>query len=70
MQNYGGGEAHEIHRLFDGVVSICLSVPSLYILSPRAFVHKDRYVAMVNTLVEVIKRLTMDDLQRFKEYRR
>jgi len=70
VQDYGGGEAHEIHRLFDGVVTICLSVPSLYILSPRALVHKDRYVAMVNTLVEVIKRLTMEDLQSFKEYRR
>ena len=70
VQNYGGGEAHEIHRLFDGVVTICLSVPSLYILSPRALVHKDRYVAMVNTIVEVIKRLTMEDLERFKASRR
>ncbi len=69
VQNYGG-EAHEIHRLFDGIITICLSVPSLYILSPRAFVHKDRYVAMVNTLVEVIKRLTNEDLQRFKESKR
>ena len=51
-------------------MTICLSVPSLYILSPRALVHKDRYVAMVNTLVEVIKRLTMEDLERFKESRR
>ena len=63
VQNYGGGEAHEIHRLFDGIVTICLSVPSLYI-------HKDRYIATVNTLVEVIKRLTNEDLQRFKESRR
>ena len=70
VQNYGGGEAHEIHRLFDGIVTISLSVPSLYILSPRAFVHKDRYVAMVNTLVEVIKRMTNEDVQRFKESRR
>ena len=70
VQSYGGGEAYEIHRLFDGVVTICLSVPSLYILSPRALVHKDRYVAMVNTLVEVIKRLTMEDLERFKASRR
>ena len=70
VQNYGGGEAHEIHRLFDGIVTICLSVPSLYILSPRALVHKDRYVAMVNTLVEVIKRMTSADVQRFKESRR
>ncbi|MGN7385498.1 M42 family metallopeptidase [Sporosarcina sp. SAFN-015] len=70
VQNYGGGEAHEIHRLFDGIVTISLSIPSLYILSPRAFVHKDRYIATVNTLVEVIKRLTNDDLQRFKESNR
>ena len=70
VQNYGGGEAHEIHRLFDGIVTICLSVPSLYILGPRSLVHKDRYVATVNTLVEVIKRLTMEDLEAFKAYRR
>lgn len=70
VQSYGGGEAYEIHRLFDGIVSICLSVPSLYILSPRSLVHKSRYIATVNTLVEVIKRLTADDVQRFKESRR
>lgn len=70
VQNYGGGEAHEIHRQFDGIVTISLSVPTLYVLTPRAFVHKDRYVATVNTLVEVIKRLTRADLQRFIESKR
>lgn len=70
VQSYGGGEAYEIHRLYDGIVTVCLSVPSLYILTPRALVHKDRYVAMVNTIVEVIKRLTNEDLQSFKESRR
>lgn len=70
VQNYGGGEAYEIHRLYDGIVTICLSVPSLYILSPRSLVHKSRYIATVNTLVEVIKRLTNEDVQRFKESRR
>ncbi len=67
IQNYGGGEAFEIHRLFDGIITICLSIPTLYVLTPRAFVHKDRYVATVNTLVEVIKRLTNADLVHFKE---
>lgn len=70
VQNYGGGEAHEIHRQFDGIVTICLSIPTLYVLTPRAFVHKDRYVATVNTLVEVIKRLTSTDLRRFIESKR
>jgi len=70
VQNYGGGEAHEIHRLMDGIVTICMSIPSLYILSPRAFVHKDRYVATVNTLAEVLKRMTNEDVQRFKESKR
>lgn len=70
VQNYGGGEAHEIHRLNDGIITICLSIPSLYIMTPRALVHKDRYIATVNTLVEVIKRLCMDDLRRFKESNR
>lgn len=70
VQNYGGGEAYEIHRLYDGIVTICLSVPTLYLMTPRAFVHKDRYVATVNTLVEVIKRLTKEDLTRFIESKR
>ncbi len=70
VQSYGGGEAHEIHRLFDGIVTVSLSIPTLYLLTPRALVHKDRYVATVNTLVEVIKRITMDDVQAFKESRR
>ena len=65
IQNYGGGEAHEVHRLFDGIVTICLSIPTLYVMTPRSFVHKDRYVATVNTLVEVVKRLTQADYERF-----
>ncbi|MEA4811319.1 MAG: hypothetical protein VB108_01965 [Anaerolineaceae bacterium] len=70
VQNYGGGEAHEIHRQFDGIVTICLSVPVLYLMTPRGLVHKDRYVATVNTLVEVIKRLSNVDLQAFIESKR
>ena len=56
VQNYGGGEAHEIHRLFDGVVTICLSVPSLYILSPRApvsYTHLDVYKRQGSGMAEV-----------------
>lgn len=65
VQDVGGGEAYEIHRQFDGVVTICLSIPSLYIMTPRALVHKSRYIATVNTMAEVIRRLTNEDLQRF-----
>lgn len=67
VQNVGGGEAHEIHRLNDGVITISMSVPTLYLMTPRALVHKDRYIATVNTLVEVVKRITHADVQRFKE---
>jgi len=70
VQNYGGGEAHEIHRLFDGIVTVSLSIPALYIMTPRALVHKDRYVATVNTLAEVVKRMTAEDVVRFKESKR
>jgi endoglucanase len=70
IQNYGGGEAHEIHRLFDGIVTVSLSIPTLYVMTPRAFIHKDRYVATVNTLAEVVKRLTWADVNYFKESKR
>ena len=70
IQNYGGGEAHEIHRLYDGIVTLCLSIPTLYVLTPRAFVHKDRYIATVNTLVDVIRQLTDEDVRRFRESKR
>lgn len=67
VQDFGGGEAFEIHRLYDGIITICLSIPTLYVLTPRALIHKDRYIATVNTLVEVIKRLTSADVKKFWE---
>ncbi|MFV0255560.1 MAG: M42 family metallopeptidase [Erysipelotrichaceae bacterium] len=53
----GGTDSGEIHKAYNGVVNMTLSIPTRYIHSHRGVLHRKDYVDTVNLLVEFAKRL-------------
>jgi len=53
----GGTDTGEIHKAFEGIVSLTLSIPSRYIHSHRAMIHRKDYCDTVTLLTEFCKRV-------------
>lgn len=53
----GGTDSGELHKAFDGVINVTLSIPSRYIHSHRALIHRKDYVDTLTLLVEFCKRV-------------
>lgn len=53
----GGTDAGAIHMTMRGVPALTISIPTRYIHSHAALLHRDDYEQTVKLLVEVIKRL-------------
>lgn len=60
----GGTDSGEIHKSYNGVVNMTLSIPARYIHSHRGVIHRKDYVETVNVLTEFAKRL---DKKLFEE---
>lgn len=60
----GGTDAGAIHMTMRGVPALTISIPTRYIHSHAALLHRDDYEQTVRLLVEVIKRL---DEEKVKE---
>ncbi|MCX8046899.1 MAG: M20/M25/M40 family metallo-hydrolase, partial [Anoxybacillus gonensis] len=60
----GGTDAGAIHMTMRGVPALTISIPTRYIHSHAALLHRDDYEQTVKLLVEVIKRL---DEEKVKE---
>ncbi len=60
----GGTDAGAIHMTMRGVPALIISIPTRYIHSHAALLHRDDYEQTVKLLVEVIKRL---DEEKVKE---
>lgn len=54
----GGTDAGNIHKTFDGVVTVTLSIPTRYMHSPRLVINRNDYIETVNLVVEFCKRLS------------
>jgi putative aminopeptidase FrvX len=62
----GGTDAGKFHLNGQGTPSIVFSIPSRYIHSHAAIIHKDDYDATVKLVVEVVKRLDREKLEQLK----
>ncbi|HEY8363990.1 MAG TPA: M42 family metallopeptidase [Haloplasmataceae bacterium] len=60
----GGLDSGAIHTTHEGVPSLGICIPSRYIHSHTSIIHRDDYENAVKLLVEVIKRLDKDTVNR------
>ena len=60
----GGTDSGEIHKSFDGVVNMTLSLPCRYFHSHVSIVNHDDFMAAIDLLVEVIKALDEKALEK------
>lgn len=66
----GGTDSGEIHKSFDGIVNLTLSIPSRYIHSHRAMIHRKDYCDTVTLLTEFCKRVDWKLIEELKETNR
>ncbi|MFA5421247.1 MAG: M42 family metallopeptidase [Bacilli bacterium] len=66
LMTAGGTDSGEIHKQYDGVITMTLSVPCRYFHSHVSLVHYDDYVEAVKLLTEVVKALDKDTLASLK----
>ena len=62
----GGTDSGEIHKQFDGIVNMTISLPCRYFHSHVSLVHSDDVEAAIDLLVEVIKGLDTKVLGKLK----
>ncbi len=62
----GGTDSGEIHKQYDGVVNMTISLPCRYFHSHVSLVHSDDVEAAIDLLVEVIKGLDSKVLGKLK----
>ena len=63
----GGTDSGELHKVYDGVVNMTLSLPCRYFHSHSSIVHEDDLDATVRLLTEFIKRLDSAALEEMKK---
>ena len=66
----GGTDSGEIHKAHDGVVTLTISIPSRYIHSHRAIIHRKDYVDTVTLITEFARRLDDKVLSDLRESNR
>lgn len=62
----GGTDAGNIHKTFQGVVTMTLSIPTRYMHSPRLVIHRKDYVQTVKVITEFCKSLNWQLLEEIK----
>lgn len=62
----GGTDAGNIHKSFEGIISITLSIPTRYMHSSNVIVHKNDYIQTTKLITEFCKRLNFDLLEKIK----
>lgn len=67
MLTGGGTDSGAIHKAYDGVVNMTVSIPCRYFHSHVSIVDYDDYVALVELMTEVIISLDKDVLKELKE---
>lgn len=63
----GGTDSGNIHKAFDGIITMTLSIPTRYMHSPRLVIHRKDYVQTVKVLAEFCRRVNSDILKELKD---
>lgn len=66
----GGTDSGEMHKAFDGIINVTLSIPSRYIHSHRALIHRKDVVDTITLITEFAKRLNWDVLESIRQSNR
>ncbi len=66
----GGTDTGEIHKSFDGVIGLTLSIPSRYIHAHRAIIHRKDYCDTVSLLTEFVRRIDWKLIEQLKSSNR
>lgn len=62
----GGTDAGNIHKSFEGIISLTLSVPTRYMHSSNLIVHRNDYIQTIKLITEFCKRLDFGLLNKIK----
>lgn len=63
MMTVGGTDADNIHKAFDGIITMTLSIPTRYMHSHRLLVHRKDYVQTVEAIAEFCRRVDWEMLK-------
>ena len=66
----GGTDSGEIHKAFDGIVNLTLSIPARYLHSHRAMIHRKDYCDTVTLLSEFCRRVDWKLIEALKQTNR
>ena len=64
MMSAGGTDADNIHKAYDGIICMTLSIPTRYMHSHRLMIHRKDYVQTVEAIAELCRRL---DWNKYKQ---
>ncbi|MEG2751875.1 MAG: M42 family metallopeptidase [Anaerorhabdus sp.] len=64
MMVAGGTDADNIHKAFDGIICMTLSIPTRYMHSHRLLIHRKDYVQTVQAIAEFCRRVDFPMLER------
>ena len=67
MMTAGGTDADNIHKAYDGIITMTLSIPTRYMHSHRLIVHRKDYWQTVLLMSEFARRLDRNMLSKLKE---
>ena len=67
MLTAGGTDSGEIHKQFDGIINMTISLPCRYFHSHVSLIHIDDFRAAVDLMTEVVKAIDANVLQELKE---
>jgi len=66
----GGTDSGELHKSFEGIVTCTISIPSRYIHSHRALIHRKDYCDTVTLLTEFVKRVDWEMIENLRSANR
>ncbi|MEG0736815.1 MAG: peptidase M28, partial [Longicatena sp.] len=66
MMTAGGTDADNIHKAFDGIITMTLSIPTRYMHSHRLMIHRKDYVQTVEAIAEFCRRVNWEKLKAMK----
>lgn len=67
MMTVGGTDADNIHKAFDGIICMTLSIPTRYMHSHRLMIHRKDYVQTVEAIAEFCRRVDWKMLKKMNE---
>jgi putative aminopeptidase FrvX len=62
----GGTDSGEIHKSFDGIINLTVSIPSRYLHTHRAMIHRKDYCDTVTVLTEFCRRIDWNLIEELR----